>query len=406
MGTVNKLPLAGIRIVDFTWAWAGPQATLLLGMLGAEIIKIESRARLDHTRLRSLMSGPTLASPDHSVIFAELNVNKLSLTLNLTHSESVEIIKRLVKVSDVVAENMRPGVLDRLGLGYEALRAVKPDIIMLSSSAVGNSGPERTYVGYAPTFAAMSGIAHITGPAEGPPTPLSGAIDLRVGTTSAFAILAALYHRARTGQGQYIDLSSTETISAMIGDTFLEYAMNRRSPARAGNRDRIIAPHNCYPCAEDDRWVTIAVATDEEWRALCGVIADPRLEDERFSDGYGRWQHQDELDQIIAEWTVSRSPQEITQTLQVAGVAAMPAHNGRSLVEDPQLHERGLMESVEHPLSGRRLMAGPPWRFSKTPASIRQPAPLLGAHNRYVLNELLGLSEEEIQRLVDEEVVY
>ena len=402
---MSRLPLAGVRIVDFTWAWAGPQATLLLGMLGAEIIKIESRARLDHTRLRSLMAGPTLASPDHSVIFADLNVNKLSLTLNLTHAEAVEIIKRLVKVSDVVAENMRPGVLQRLGLSYEALRAVKPDIIMLSSSAVGSTGPERTYVGYAPNFAALGGIAHITGPAEGPPTPLSGAIDLRVGTTSAFAILAALYHRARTGRGQYIDLSSTEAISAMIGDTFVEHAMNGHSPGRAGNRDRTMAPHNCYPCAEDDRWVTIAVATDDEWRALCAVIADPRLEDERFSDGYSRWLNQDELDQIISEWTANRSPQEVTDTLQVAGVAAMIAHNGRSLVRDPQLRERGLMEWVEHPLSGRRLLAGPPWRFSKTPASIRQPAPLLGQHNHYVLNELLGMSEEEIQRLEQEGVI-
>jgi benzylsuccinate CoA-transferase BbsF subunit len=403
---MSRLPLAGVRIVDFTWAWAGPQATLLLGMLGAEIIKIESRARLDHTRLRSLMAGPMLASPDHSVIFADFNVNKLSLTLNLTHAEAVDIVKRLVQISDVVAENMRPGVLTKLGLDYEALRAVKPDIVMLSSSAVGNTGPERTYVGYAPNFAAMSGISHITGPAEGPPTPLSGAIDLRVGTTSAFAILAALYYRARTGRGQYIDLSSTETISAMIGDMFLEYAMNGRSPGRAGNRDRTMAPHNCYPCAEDDRWVTIAVATEEEWRALRGVIADPRLEDERFADGYNRWLNQDELDQIIGEWTATRSPQEITKTLQAAGVAAMPAHDGRSLVRDPQFIERSLMEPVEHPLSGKRLLAGPPWRFSKTPASIRQPAPLLGQHNHYVLHDLLGMPDEEIQRLVDEEVVY
>ena len=402
---MTRLPLAGIRIVDFTWAWAGPQATLLLGMLGAEIIKIESRARLDHTRLRSLMSGPNLASPDHSVIFAELNVNKLSLTLDLRKPPAIEIIKRLVKVSDVVAENMRPGVMQRLDLDYEALRAVKPDIIMLSSSAVGSSGPERTYGGYAPTFAALGGISHITGAAEGPPTPLSGAVDLRVGTTSAFAILAAVYHRARTGQGQYIDLSSTEAVSAMIGDVFLEYAMNRRSPGRAGNRDRTMAPHNCYPCAEDDRWVTIAVATDDEWQALRTVIVDPRLEDERFADGYGRWLHQEELDQIIGEWTAGRSPQEVTQTLQAAGVAAMPAHNGRSLVEDPQLRERGLMEWVEHPLSGKRLIAGPPWRFSKTPASIRRPGPLLGEHNHYVLHDLLGLSEQEIERLTEEGVV-
>jgi len=297
-------------------------------------------------------------------------------------------------------------VLDRLGLGYEALRAVKPDIIMLSSSAVGSSGPERTYVGYAPTFAALGGIAHISGQPEGPPTPLSGAIDLRVGTTSAFAILAALYHRARTGQGQYIDLSSTEAICALIGDTFLEYAMNRRSPGRAGNRDRIMAPHNCYRCAGDHKWVTIAVATDNEWRALCGVVADPLLEDERFSDGYGRWHHQEELDQIIGEWTTSRSPQEITQALQAAGVAALPVHDGRSLVDAPQVRQRGILEWSEHSLTGRRLVAGPPWRFSRTPASIRRPAPLLGEHNRYVLNELLGLPDEEVERLVEEGVVH
>jgi len=402
---MNRQPLAGIRIVDFTWAWAGPQATLLLGMLGAEIIKIESRARLDHTRLRSLMTGPTLTSPDHSVIFGDLNLNKLSLTLDLRKPPAVEVIKSLVKVSDVVAENMRPGVLDRLGLSYEALRAVKPDIIMLSSSAVGSTGRERAYVGYAPTFAALGGITHITGQPEGPPVPLSGAVDLRVGATSAFAILAALYHRARTGQGQFIDLSSTEAVCAMIGDTFLEYAMNRRSPGRAGNRDRIMAPHNCYACAGDRTWVTIAVATDDEWRALCGVVADPRLDDERFSDGYGRWHHQEELDQIIGEWTTSRSPQEVTQALQAVGVAALPAHNGRTLVEDPQFRERGVMQQIEHPLTGKRLAAGPPWRFSRTPASIRRPAPLLGDHNRYVLNELLGLPAEEIQRLTDEGVL-
>ncbi len=402
---MSRQALTGVRIVDFTWAWAGPQATLLLGMLGAEVIRIESRARLDHTRVRSLMSGPNLASPDHSVIFGELNFNKLSVSLNLAQPRAVEIVKSLVKISDVVMENMRPGVMERLGLGYEAFRAVRPDIVMLSSSAVGSAGPERTYVGYAPTFAAMGGITHITGQPEGPPIPLSGAIDLRVGTTSAFAVLAALYHRARTGQGQYIDLSSTEAICTLIGDTFLEYAMNGRSPGRAGNRDASMAPHNCYPCG-GDRWVTIAVATDDEWHALRTVIADPRLEDERFADGYGRWQNQEELDQIIGEWTSSRSPQEITQALQAVGVAALPANNGRSLMEDPQLAERGIMEWIEHPLTGRRLIAGPPWRFSKTPTSIRRPAPLLGEHNHYVLNELLGIPEEEIQRLVDDGVIY
>jgi benzylsuccinate CoA-transferase BbsF subunit len=399
-------PLEGVRILDFTWAWAGPHATLLLAFLGAEVIKVESRRRLDHTRLRSLMTGPIMTSPDHSVIFNDLNAGKLSLTLNLSQPKAVEIAKRIAQISDVVTENMRPGVMERLGLGYDDLKAVKPNIIMLSSSAVGATGPERTYAGYAPTFAAMSGLAYITGHPDGPPMPLSGAVDLRVGTTSAFAILAALHYRARTGKGQYIDLSSTEAVSALIGHTFMDYSMNSRVQTRAGNRDQLMAPHNCYPCLGEDKWVTIAVACQEEWDALRRVVGDGRLEDERFADVSSRWQNQEALDQIIGEWTASHSQEEVTQALQEVGVAAMPLHDGRALVRDAHLRERGVLEPLHHPLIGERLTLSPPWRFSRTPAQIRRPGPLLGEHNQYVLGELLGMASDEIERLVAEEVLY
>ena len=403
---MTQAPLEGVRIVDFTWAWAGPQATLLLGFLGAEVIKVESRRRLDHTRMRSLMAGPTMAGPDHSAIFSDLNFNKLSLTLDLTQPKAVEIIKSLVRISDVVAQNMRPGVMDRLGLGYEDLRAVKPDIIMLSSSAVGTTGPERSYVGYAPTFAAMGGIAHITGRADGPPQPLSGAVDLRVGTTSAFAVLAALYHRRRTGQGQHIDLSSTEAISALIGHVFMDYAMNRRVPERAGNHDQNMAPHNCYPCQGERKWVAIAVTSDEEWRALCRVVGDGRLaEDPRFADAAGRHRHQEELDRLLGEWTRSRTPAEVTEALQREGVAATPVVDGPSVAQDPHLRERGMLQEVDHPALGKRMVLGAPWKMSKVPWEVRQ-SPLLGEHNQYVLGELLGMSQEEIDRLVEEGVVH
>jgi benzylsuccinate CoA-transferase BbsF subunit len=400
-----RAPLAGVRIVDFTWAWAGPQATLLLGFLGAEVIKVESRRRLDHTRMRSLMAGPTVTGPDQSTIFADLNANKLSVTLDLKQPRAVEIAKDLVRISDVVTQNMRPGVMDKLGLGYEALKAVKPDVIMLSSSAVGSSGPERSYVGYAPTFAAMGGISHITGLKDGPPQPLSGAIDLRVGTTSAFAVLAALYHRKRTGRGQHIDLSSTEAVSALIGHVFMEYAMNGHVPGRAGNGDESMAPHNCYPCGDDGRWVSIAVGSEDEWRALCRVVGDERLvRDGRFADVSSRWRHQQELDEIIGGWTRDRSAAEVTEVLQKAGVPAMPVLDGLSLARDPHLRERGMIVEVDHAALGRRRMLGAPWKYSKTPTEVR-PAPLLGEHNRYVLGELLGMSEEEIERLVEEGVV-
>jgi benzylsuccinate CoA-transferase BbsF subunit len=399
-------PLEGVRILDFTWAWAGPQATLLLALLGAEVIKVESRRRLDHTRLRSLMTGPTMTSPDHSVIFNDLNAGKLSLTLNLSQPKAVEIAKRVAQISDVMTENMRPGVMERLGLGYDDLKAVKPNIIMLSSSAVGATGPERTYAGYAPTFAAMGGLAYITGHADGPPMPLSGAVDLRVGTTSAFAILAALHYRARTGKGQHIDLSSTEAVSTLIGHTFMDYSMNSRVQTRAGNRDHLMAPHNCYPCLGEDKWVTIAVACQEEWDALRRVVGDGRLEDERFADAASRWQNQEALDQIIGEWTASHSQEEVTQALQEVGVAAMPIHDGQALVRDAHLRERGVLEPVQHPLIGERLTLSPPWRFSRTPAQIRRPGPLLGEHNQYVLGELLGMASDEIERLIAEEVLY
>jgi benzylsuccinate CoA-transferase BbsF subunit len=413
---VKEGPLAGVRILDFTWAWAGPQGTLLLALLGAEVIKVESRQRLDHTRVRSLMTGPVLTSPDHSTIFSDLNVGKLGISLDLRQPRAVEIARRLTGICDVVTANMRPGALERLGLGYEDLRVVKPDIIMLCSSAVGSTGPERTYVGYAPTFAALGGLSSITGHRDGPPSPLSGAVDLRIGTTCALAVLAAFYHHQRTGEGQYIDLSSTEAVSVLIGGVFMEYAMNRRVPGRDGNCSRAMAPHNCYPCQPgeggsirgegDQRWVTIAVGSDEEWRALCGVLGEGGLEhDSRFADVVSRWRHREELDDIVSAWTRGRTPEEATETLQRAGVAAMPVLDGAALAEDPHLRERGALETVEHPVIGSRLELGPPWRLSDTPAAIRRPAPCLGEHNSYVLGQLLGIPEEEIEELVRDGVL-
>ncbi|HUS82642.1 MAG TPA: CoA transferase [Dehalococcoidia bacterium] len=402
----KRLPLEGVRVLDFTWAWAGPQATLLLALMGAEVIKVESQRRLDHSRLRSLVAGPGMSGPDASFIFNTLNLNKLSVTLNLSKPEAIEIAKSLAKISDVVAQNMRPGVLERLGLGYEDLKAVKPDIVMLSSSAVGSSGPERLYTGYAPTFAAMGGMAYITGRAGGKPAPLMGTIDLRVGSTGTFAVLAALYHRKLTGEGQHIDLSSAEAVSALMGDAFMDYTMNGRVQDRVGNRDRAMAPHAVYRC-RDDKWVSIAVGSEAEWRALRGVIGDLRLvEDSRFADAFSRWQNQEALDEIIGVWTAERTPIEVMDLLQPAGVAAMPVYGGEEIVEDRHVLSRGILEEVEHPLMGKKKVLGPPWRLSKTPARVIRHGPLLGEHNDYVLGELLGMSKEEMERLAADEVLY
>ena len=398
--------LDGIRVVDFTWAWAGPYGTFQLGLLGAEVIKVESLQRLDQTRTMSLTTGQHFSGHDGSTIFNDLNLNKRSVRLNLTRPEAIDIARRLVAASDVVVQNMRPGVMDRLGLGYEDLRKVKPGIIMLSSSALGSTGPQRTYVGYAPTFSAIGGVASVTGVEGGAPVPLYGSIDLRSATMTAFAILAALNQRARTGEGQHIDLSSAECVTCEIGHLFAEYQLTGKLPRRRGNDDRRLAPHNSYRCRGKE-WVTIAVGAESEWTAFCRAIGAPDwTREERFADQRQRWKNRRALDRLVEAWTRERSAEEATQLLQKAGVAALPCLGSAGLAHDRQLEARGFIEPVVHPVLGKRDLVGAPWKLSATPARIESPAPLLGEHNEYVLNGILGIPREEIASLEQRGIVY
>ena len=394
-----RLPLEGVRIADFTWAWAGPYATELLAFLGAEVIKIESSHRPDHARIRSLTLGLSTKGLDKSPVFNDLNLNKKSLALDLRKPEAIDIAKKLVAVSDVVIENFRPGIMDKLGLGYDVIKAIKPDIVMLSSSALGSEGPESSYTGFAPTFSALGGAAHLTGYPDKRPVPLMGSSDLRSASTSAFAVLVALYHKACTGEGQYIDLSSTETVAINFSDSLMDYIMNGRVAVRKGNRDDILAPHNVYPC-KNDRWISIVIATEDEWRLFCEALGNPSwTRDERFSDAYGRWCNQEDLDRLIGEWTINYTHYEAMELLQKAGVAAVAALQGVELYSDPHLKERNVSTHVVHPNVGRRVALSPPWKFSATPARVNHCGPLLGEHTEYVLGELLGMSKEEIATL-------
>ncbi len=400
-------PLSGIRVTEFTSAWAGPYATCLLGFLGAEVIKVESRKRVDHARFTSFTTGTSYSNPDQSPVFNSLNLNKRSVCLNLTRPKAVEIAKRLVEKSDVVVENMRPGVIGRLGLDYRALREVKPDIIYLSSSSCGQTGPHREHVGYAPNFASAAGLSYVTGYPDWPPSILSGAVDLRSATAAAFSILAALLCRQRTGEGQYIDLASQETIVMMNSNALMDYLINQRVQTRRGNRDDRMAPHNCYRCRGEDHWISIAVANDREWRALCRVMEKPELaEDQRFSTAERRLHHQEELDRIIGEWSRDKDDYQLMHELQEAGVAAAPSLSSKALFEDPHLVARGTFLQVDHPLLGKDWVLSPPWRLSATPASIRRHAPSLGEHSERIFGELLGMSPEEIEALKKEEAIY
>jgi benzylsuccinate CoA-transferase BbsF subunit len=404
---VTNVALEGVRVADFCWLWAGAYATGLLALLGAEVIKIESMARLDPSRHMTLTIGKAFEGVDHSPVFNSINLNKLSVRLNLKEPRAVELAKRVIQVSDVATQNMRPGAMERIGLGYESLREVKPDIIMLSSSAFGEGGPFRGYGGYAPSFAAYSGLSHLTGYADGPPNPMTGSVDLSSAATAAFAVIAALNHRQHSGQGQHIDLSSAESLAVFTGDALMEYVLNGRVQSRSGNDDRIMAPHNCYRCRGEDKWVSIAVSTDDEWRALCRVADRPKwARDERFSDPYLRWKNREEVDRLVTSWTVDYTHVEVTVMLQAAGVAAMPSFSNQEIFDDPHFNDRGMAAEVEHPKMGKQVVMGAPWRLTETPATVTKSSPLIGENDEYVFGELLGISTSEISHLMDERVIY
>ena len=398
--------LAGVRIIDFSMGAAGPWSADLLALMGAEVIKVESSR---HPEIMRIILDPVTRqpqSPNRSILFEVVNSNKLGVTLDLTHPEAVELAKHLVATSDVVVESFSPGVMERFGLSYEVLRAINPSVIMLSCSAAGATGPEAHSLGLAPLFSAMGGLGHMTGYTDGPPSEIRFTIDMMVALTNAVALLAALNHRQQTGQGQHIDLSSREAMTCLVGDSLLDYTMNRRVQSRNGNRDDIMAPHNCYRCQGEDNWVSIAVGNQGEWLALCQAMGRPELaQDERFADVPSRWQNQEELDRLVEQWTVNYTNYDVMRILQSVGVAAVPSFNAENLFTDPHLAEQDFTQVVEHPELGAMVMLTPPWKLSQTPARIVCHSPLLGEHNDYVLCELLGLSQEKLEHLMRQGVV-
>ncbi len=397
----------GVRIADFAWVGVGPNATMQMAFHGAEVIRIESSLKPDTFR----SGGPRPAgdrSLDGSAYFAKFNRGKRGMALNLQHPRAVEVAKRLVAVSDVVTESFAPGFLDRIGLGWDDLRAVKPDLIMASMSMEGQTGPHAGFRGFGLTLQATAGVTALTGWPDRQPVGTGVAYTDWIATHVAIiALLAALDYRRRTGEGQYIDVSQLEASSLVLDATLIDALNTGRVQPPLGNRDLRYAPHGVFPCAGDDRWCAIAATSDEQWRALANVISEDGslADDERYASAAQRLAAQDELEPLIAAWTCSRSVDEVEQTLQSVGVPAHRVAAMRDVQEDPQLAHRGHWRRSEHPVIGDVSYETPAWRFSDTPPPPPAHSPLLGQHNEYVYRELLGYSEEEFTELLIDGVV-
>ncbi len=396
-----RLPLAGIRILDFTWAWAGPFATLQMAHLGAEVLRVESEKRVCITRAIPPFADD-IPGPNRAGYFNQYNQGKRSITLNLADPAGLQVAHDLVTHCDVVVENFAGGVANKMGLGYEKLRQIRPDIVMLSMSGYGQDGPYRGYLGYGPPAAALSGFFSTTGYQGMPPMELGTSyMDPNAGIFGAIAVMNALIHRNNTGRGQYIDQSQLETAVQLIAEGLLQCQIAGEEPERVGNHHPIMSPHNTYRATGDsDKWVSIAVANDSEWRALCLVIGKIELaHDSRFSTPSARKQNEDELDCIIGEWTRTRDRWQIAEDLQRAGVAAFPSMSNKDLASDEHLGERGYLVRLEHPEVGQRTHVGIPWTLDGKACRVASPAPVRGADTDAVLSKLLGYSRAKIDQL-------
>jgi crotonobetainyl-CoA:carnitine CoA-transferase CaiB-like acyl-CoA transferase len=400
-------PLSGIRVLDFSWVWQGPFCTLQLAHLGADVIRVESAKRPEINRLIPPFAD-SKAGINRAGSFNQWNQGKRSLLLDLGNPAAIEIAKSLVPHCDLVVENFAPGVISRMGLGYEQLRQLKTDIIMLSLSGYGQTGPYSRYVSYGGLLGAQSGLFSVSGYTSGEPGETGITYgDPNSGALAVFSAVAALIHRARTGRGQYIDVALWEALEMVMPEAWLEYIMNGREPMVTANRDRWMAPHNCYKSKGDaEEWLTIAVGNDAEWSALCSAIDQPALaRDARFATAALRKQNEDELDAIITRWTSERDRWEAAALLQQAGVAAMPTLTNKDLALDAHLRERGFLIELEHPEVGKRTHAGVPWSMSATLCQVHRPAPIIGADTDEVLMSLLDYSAEKIESLRRDGVV-
>jgi benzylsuccinate CoA-transferase BbsF subunit len=404
-----RLPLEGIRVADFSWIINGPQIAQWLAAMGAEVIKIESQVYMDIGRSNPAGMAERKPGPNRNGFYHMLNYGKKAINLNLRTPKGYELACELVKRSDFVLECFPRPAAERLGLTYDKMRAVKPDVIMISVSLLGKTGTEpSTWVGWGPMACCFVGMFDAQGYPGGAPRQTGGTWpDYSIAATVVFHALAALRYRNRTGEGQWIDASMGETVISQMSEWFMDYFMNGRDRRQRGNRDDVMAPHNTYKCKGDDNWIAIAVSNDTEWNALCRLMGDPAWANEaKFADQFARSRNCDEIDKHLREWTCNQDHLALAASLQEAGVPSGPVLDSVEIFEDRHLWEWGYWWKMNHHEVGERIMPGIPVKLSNVQELNYSYPPDVGQHNHEVFGGLLGLSDAEIKMLMEQKVIY
>jgi crotonobetainyl-CoA:carnitine CoA-transferase CaiB-like acyl-CoA transferase len=400
--------LADVRVVEFAIYAAGPGVGKHLAACGAEVIHVESAANLDGFRTHYPPFVGGQPGPDRSGCHAIFNDGKYSATLNLKHPRGRELAMQLVARADVVIENFTPGTIERLGLGYEAIAAVKPEIILLSSCNMGQTGPGARHPGFGTQLTSMAGFTSLTGYRGGPPMLNYGPyIDFIAVGYGVVALLAALDHRDRTGKGQHIDLSQYEAGLQFIAPTLLDYQVNAHIQGRDGNHSARAVPHGVYPCAGEDEWCTISVCSDEEWQRLVAAMDAPEwATDGELATILGRHAREADVEEHLGEWTRGQPARMVASRLQAAGVKAAVVASIPGVLDDPQLAHRRFWQPQEHRVLGAFPYETAGYLLSQTPSEVERPSPCLGEHNEYVFKELLGLPNDEYVALVADRTIF
>lgn len=393
-------PLSGVRVLEITKVWAGPYAGKMLAHLGAEVIKVESATNLDE--MRAYGGVDINAAP----YFVSINQEILSVQVNMKTEEGLELVRQMVAQSDIVIDNIRPGAMERSHLGYEDLKKIKPDVIQCSIKMWGNDGPLGYQTGYAPCFASLSGLTALVGHEGETPKGMNIRYgDSSSGALAALACIAALHHRERTGEGQFIDLSAVESMTSLVGESLFSYSVTGQVPEADGNFHPEMCPHAAYPCQETD-WISIAVADEDEWQALCRVLdADSLSTDPRFASLALRLENRHALDAAIGALTAGQDAADLAERLRLAGVPAFKSMSSIDLCSDPFLWGREAYRMVSDHKNGTRPIIGPSWRISPDGPSVERGAPLLGEHNDYVYREILGLPQERLDDLIARKII-